>query len=78
MYEPQSVIIRLSQGELLGETMSRLRTWLDSEKIQSSGFTTSAGAMGYTFTIGFRSIIDADRFRAQFGMSRSPLAEIGG
>ena len=48
--------------------MSRLRAWLDSEKIQSSGFTTSAGAMGYTFTIGFRSIIDADRFRAQFGM----------
>jgi hypothetical protein len=61
---PFTTVVRLSSGEQLGKTMNR--TWLDSEKIQPAEFRTMADAKGYVFTIGFRNLNDADRFRAQF------------
>jgi hypothetical protein len=67
MRDYQTVVVRLSQGDPLGKTMSRLRTWLDTAKIQPAAFKTEAGAKGHTFTVGFTSIDQADRFRGQFG-----------
>jgi len=40
------------------------------KKIRPAIFTTRADAAGYIFTIGFRSVHDADRFRTQFGLGR--------
>jgi hypothetical protein len=68
MPDPFTVTVRLSKGDPLGETMIRLRTWLDAAKIQPAAFRTNADPKGYTFAIGFRDMNDADRFRAQFGM----------
>jgi hypothetical protein len=63
---PFTTVVRLSSGAELGSTMKRLRIWLDSEKIQPAAFWTQAEAEGCKFTIGFRHVVDADRFRAQF------------
>jgi hypothetical protein len=60
------VAMRVSKGYPLGEAMSRIRTWLDAQKIQNVIFTTAADANGYTLTIGFRNTEDAERFRFQF------------
>jgi len=61
-----TVAIRVSKGYPLGDAMSRIRIWLDNQKIQPATFTTAADANGYTLTIGFRDQRDADRFRLQF------------
>ena len=65
--DPLTAVVRLSKGEPLGQTMSKIRTWLASQQIHPTDFTTAADARGYTFTVGFRDTQDADRFRAQFG-----------
>jgi hypothetical protein len=62
-----SIVVRLSPGQYLGETMIRLRTWLDREKIQPAEFSTAVDAKGYKLTLGFVNTDDAERFRAQFG-----------
>jgi len=67
MRDPYTSTVRLSEGDALGTTMNKLRAWLDAQKIQPAEFRTSADGRGYTFTIGFRTIEDATRFRAQFG-----------
>jgi hypothetical protein len=64
---PDIVIMHIALDDPLGEAMSRLRAWLDSEKIQPAKFTTAVGAGGYKLAIGFRSDGDAGRFRRQFG-----------
>ena len=64
---PRTVIFRLSQGESLGDTMGRMRRWLDREKIQLTAFATNVDAKGLVISLGFFSDGDADRFRAQFG-----------
>jgi hypothetical protein len=61
-----TVGIRVSKDYPLGDAMSRIRIWLDSQKIQSVTFTTAAYANGYTLTIGFRNMADAERFRFGF------------
>jgi hypothetical protein len=66
MPDPFTVIVCLSKGDVLGETMIRLRTWLDAAKIQPATFRTEADGKGYTFAVGFCDISEADRFRAQF------------
>ena len=65
-----------AQGSDFGETMSVLRTWLDSQKIQPTIFKAAPdGDLGYVFTIGFRSPEDADRLGAEFANpSRAALA----
>jgi outer membrane lipoprotein-sorting protein len=65
--DPLSIVVRLSEGDELGETMKKLRIWLDSETICPANFKTEADAAGYTFTFGFRTTQDAERFRARFG-----------
>jgi hypothetical protein len=67
MRDTQTVVVRLSQDDPLGEAMMRLRTWLDMAKIQPAEFKTLVDVKGYAFTIGFLSVGDADQFRAQFG-----------
>lgn len=64
--DPLNVVVRLSQGHELGETMKRLRIWLDSQKIRPTVFKTMPDAKGFTFAISFRDVQDADRFRARF------------
>ena len=65
--DPFTVVVRLSEGESLGATMSKLRAWLDCEKIHAVEFKIEVDARGYTFRIGFPTIEAADRFRSQFG-----------
>jgi hypothetical protein len=64
--DPLTITVYISQNDSLGEVMSRIRTWLDSQKIQAVGFTAAAGANGYTFKIGFGNPGDATRFRQHF------------
>ena len=64
--ESHKIIVRVRHGDSLGDAMCRIRSWLDDQKIETAGFTTAAKAGGYTFTIGFQSSADADRFRHQF------------
>jgi hypothetical protein len=67
MHDPYTSTIRLSESDELGATMNKIRSWLDGQKIQAVTFKTLPDAMGHIFTIGFRTIEDATRFRAQFG-----------
>jgi len=66
MVDPYMVRVRVSPGEPLGDAMSKLRSWLDSQKIQLAEFKTIPDAKGYVFDVAFRSINDAARFRNQF------------
>lgn len=61
-----TVTMCLSRGDTLAAVMSRIRTWLDSRKIQTATFTTALSGSGCTLTIGFRNSFDADRFRQEF------------
>jgi hypothetical protein len=72
MSDPFSVVVHVPEG--LGEAMKQLRLWLDGEKLQATSFTTSIDAKGFTMTVGFASIEDADRFRQRFVPS---MAEAG-
>jgi hypothetical protein len=47
--------------------MMRLRTWLGGEKTRPAEFKTRAKGGSFTFTLGFVSIDNADRFRMRFG-----------
>lgn len=40
MRDRHTIVVRLSQGARLGDTMHRLRIWLDAEKIQHADFKT--------------------------------------
>lgn len=66
MHDLHISIVRLSEGDELGAIMSRLRTWLDGQKIQPATFKTFVDAKGYLLENGFRTTDEAGRFRAQF------------
>lgn len=57
-----TVTVRVPEGDPLGDAGKRIRTWLDSQKIQIATFATAADAKGYTFTISFMDASDADQF----------------
>jgi hypothetical protein len=57
-----TVTVRVPEGDPLGNVGKRIRTWLDSQKIQIATFATAADARGYTFTISFMDDSDADQF----------------
>jgi hypothetical protein len=59
-----TVTVRVPEGDPLGGTGQRIRTWLDSQKIQIDAFATAADARGYTFRISFMDVSDADQFAA--------------
>ena len=61
-----AVRVHVSDGNTLGGTMSRIRTWLDQNKIEPKSFSTAVADGGLTLTIRFRSEADAELFRAQF------------
>jgi hypothetical protein len=63
---PIAVIVRVSLGDPLGDAMSHVRKWLDSEKIRPTSFPTTVDARGYRLAVGFRSGWDADRFRRRY------------
>lgn len=66
LHDPLTVIVHVSQDEPLGAAMNRMRSWLDGQKIETTAFATKADSSGHTFTIGFESSADADRFQHQF------------
>ena len=65
-YHLQTVRVRVPRVEDLGETMSKIRTWLDRQKVQTASFRTTADPSGHLLTIGFASEENAKRFRKQF------------
>jgi hypothetical protein len=66
LYSLQTVRVRVPQGEDVGETMKRIRIWLDHRKIQPVSFRTTGDARGYLLTIDFRTEETAEYFRQQF------------
>jgi len=64
MSDPFTVVVHVPEG--LGEGMKQIRLLLDEEKLQATSFTTSIDAKGFTMTVGFASVEDADRFRQRF------------
>jgi hypothetical protein len=65
---PLTVFVPKPAGVSYGEAMSRLRTWLDSQKMQPTIFKLAPlGRVG--FEIGFRSEDDVTRFQGGFGWS---------
>jgi hypothetical protein len=63
---PFTVFVPKPTGISYGEAMSRLRVWLDSQKMQPTLFRLAPlGRVG--FEIAFRSHEDAARFRGGFG-----------
>jgi len=56
------VTVRVSEGEPMGDARKRIRNWLDSQKIQITNFATAVHTRGYTFTIPFMDVSDADQF----------------
>ena len=62
---PLTVFVPKPVGISYGDAMSQLRTWLDSERMQSTMFKLAPlGRVG--FEIGFRSDEDVTRFRDGF------------
>jgi hypothetical protein len=56
----------LTRSTSLGSTLSDIRIWLDSEKIEPTDFKTIASRKGLGFEIIFKSERDAERFQQQF------------
>jgi hypothetical protein len=71
-YETQTVRVRVSQSQNLGETMKNIRVWLDHHKIHPASFRTTADATGYLLSIDFRSKETAEQFRRQFAAAVTP------
>ena len=61
-----TVRVRVPHSEDLGETMKKIRIWLDHQKIQPMSFRTTGDARGYLLTIDFRTEETAEYFRQQF------------
>jgi len=57
-------------GVSLGNLMNEIRTWLDSQKIQSSVFRSTTSDVGFGFEIGFEREEDAERFRERFSPAK--------
>ncbi len=66
LYSLQTVRVRVSHAGDLGETMKKIRIWLDHRKIQPVSFRTTGDARGYLLTIDFRTEEIAEYFREQF------------
>jgi hypothetical protein len=62
----QPVRVRVPHAEDVGETMRKIRIWLDHQKIQPASFRTTADSRGYLLTLEFRTEETAERFRQQF------------
>jgi hypothetical protein len=63
---PYTVVVKMPVGTPIGEAMNTFRTWLDGEKIQPREFKIDAGRRDLTFALGFGSVAEAERFRAEF------------
>jgi hypothetical protein len=61
-----TAIVRIPAKDALGETMKEIRVWLDGVKIVPVACRTARDGEGYTLTLGFRTMADAENFRAQF------------
>jgi hypothetical protein len=61
-----TVRVRVSINSSLGETISAIRTWLDSQNIKPENFTSSIGLGGYHLAISFQTSEQAGRFREWF------------
>jgi hypothetical protein len=65
-YSVRQVRVRVPHVEDVGETMKKIRIWLDHRKIQPVSFRTTGDARGYLLTIDFRTEETAEYFRQQF------------
>ena len=63
---PLVVFVETKFGEPIGSTMNAIRSWLDSEKIQTTAFKIVPTERGLKFEIAFGQEHEAERFRQQF------------
>ena len=54
-------------AEELGSVMKEIRTWLDTQKIQPTGFKSDTQAANVALEINFASEDEARRFQSTFG-----------
>jgi hypothetical protein len=61
-----TTFVRQTPGTRLGELMNDVRSWLDSNKIESAGFKPISDSPRIGFEIGFGTQHEADRFQREF------------
>jgi hypothetical protein len=68
--EPATILVKVPEGDSLGDTMNKIRSWLDSKNMQPSVFRPVSGGQERAYAIGFTSVEDADLFRRQFPVGK--------
>jgi hypothetical protein len=64
---PLVVFVQAPVGRPFGQTMNAIRSWLDSQKIQTTNFKIVPGAdASRRFEIAFHQEHEAQRFRQEF------------
>jgi hypothetical protein len=63
---PRIAKVRISKDASLGGTMSKMRIWLDKQKIQPARWEAMVDAKGFTVTIAFHRDDESELFRQQF------------
>ena len=64
--DPRIAKVRISRDASLGATMSKMRIWLDKQKIQPARWEAMVDAKGFTVTIAFHRDDESELFRRQF------------
>ncbi len=64
--DPRIAKVRISKDASLGATMSKMRIWLDKQKIQPARWDAMVDAKGFTVTIAFHRDDESQLFRQQF------------
>jgi hypothetical protein len=64
--KPLTVLVETPVGKPIGPTMNAIRSWLDSQKIQTTAFKIVPTARGLGFEIAFGQEHEAQRFRQEF------------
>jgi hypothetical protein len=64
--DPRIAKVRISKDASLGATMSKMRIWLDKQKIQPARWDAMVDAKAFTVTIVFHRDDESELFRQQF------------
>jgi hypothetical protein len=64
--DPRIAKVRISKDASLGATMSKIRIWLDKQKIEPVRWEAMVDTKGFTVTIAFHRGNESELFRQQF------------
>jgi hypothetical protein len=63
---PLTIRLDLSHRTALGEIMGEIRSWLDRERIEATGFKSTEAPNSIGIAVTFATEADAERFRQRF------------